>query len=338
MSIAKPSATLTLDGETLSAAEAGLVRVRVDMGFNTHDRVQLMLWPQSRLAGASPGSELGIQLSLEADGGGLLAAVPGLGGGASNDLWTGIVHSVHQSAEYTSLEGFANSTQLSDQYRSQSWEDMSIADIVADLAGDLSSEVEADLQLSFYSIDNGRSVWSYLFDLAQLAGADITNASDGGIRFASSSKQSSATELRYGAELLQWRLTQNTPLAVIGAAEHGAASSSGSDKWHWLAHDPVGAGGESVRVPAAFHSRDSASAFSDAAAQRASRAQTRAEVWLGGRPEIRPGHWVELKDLPQGDSGPLRVREVTHQLDGYAGYITALRLEGAGGGAGGLGF
>ena len=335
MSLAKPSATITLDGDSFTAAEAGLVSARVDLGFNSHDRVQLNLWPQSRLASASPGAELSLKLSLEADSGGLLAAVPGLGGSSGGDsLWTGTVQSIHSGADFVTLMGLSSTASLSDMRRSQSWADMSVGDIVSDMAGDLSSEVEADLTLSSYCIDNTRTIWSYLYELAQLAGAELSCAGDGGVRFILASKESGTTELRYGADLIDWRLSRNLALAPVGAAEHGAASSAGSDKWHWLAHDPVGAGGEPARVPAAFHSRDAASAFTDAANARAQRAQLRGDIWLGGRPELRPGSWVELKDLPQGDSGPLRVHAVTHQLDGDNGFITALRVEGSGGGGG----
>lgn len=338
MSIARPSASVTLNGDTYSAAEAGLMRARVDLGLNAHDRVQLMFWPQSALAGAAPGDELSLGLSLEAKTGGLLAAVPStLGGvGASDVLWTGSVQSTRSGSDFFSVIGLASTSVLSDSRRSQTWEDMSVGDIVNDLAGDLSTEVEADLKLASFSIDNTRSVWSYLYELAQLAGAELSCAADGGVRFILSSKESGSIELRYGADLIDWRLSRNVTYAPVGAAEHGAASSAGGDKWHWLAHDPVGVAGDPVRVPAAFRTRDAATAYTEAAAARATRAQLSGAVWLGGRPELRPGSWVELKGLPEGDSGPLRVKAVTHQLDGQNGFITALQVEGAGG-SGGLG-
>lgn len=339
MSIAKPNASITLNGDIYSAAEAGLVRARVDLGFNTHDRVHLVFWPQSALAGAAPGDELSLSLSLETGDGGLLTAVPGgLGGGGGSDtLWTGTVQSTQSGANFFSLDGLASTSALSDSRRSQTWEDMSVGDIVSDLAGELSTEVEADLKLASFSIDNTRSVWSCLYELAQLAGAELSCAADGGVRFILSSKETGSTELRYGVDLIEWKLSRNATFTAVGAAEHGAASSAGGDKWHWLAHDPVGAGGDPARVPAAFRTRDAATAYSDAASARATRAQVSGDVWLGGRPELRPGSWVELKDLPQGDSGPLRVKAVTHQLDGVHGLITALHVEGGGGGGGGLG-
>lgn len=339
MSIAKPSASMTLNGDTYSAAEAGLVSARVDLGLNSHDRAHLVFWPESAFAGAVPGDELSLNLSLEAGAGGLLAALPGgLGGGGSDALWTGSVQRTHSRAHVFSLEGLAKTAALSDSRRSQTWEDMSVADIVSDLAGDLSTEVEADLQLASFSVDNTRTVWSCLYELAQLAGAELSCAADGGVRFILASKESGTVELRYGAELIDWRLSHNVTHSAVIGAEHGAASAAGGDKWHWLTHDPVGEGGDPAKVPAAFRTRDAASAFSDAANARAVRAELSGDVWLGGRPELRPGAWVELTGLPQGDSGPLRVKAVTHQLDGENGFITALRVEGGGGSSGGISF
>jgi len=334
MSIMKPNASITLDGNALSAAEAGLLNARVDLGFNTHDCAELLFWPHSRLANASPGSELSVSLNALTDGSDLTSAV-GLGGAAAdNVVWTGTVQSIERCPNSLCLNGLASTVALSDSRRSATWQDQSVADIVSDLAGELSSEVEAELTLPNYSVDNHRSVWSYLYELAQLAGAELSCAAGGGVRFILASKESDATDLYFGADLISWRLYQNTVLSPIGAAEHGAASSAGSDKWHWLAHDPVGATGNATHVPAAFRTRDAANAYTDAATARAKRVQLNGEVWLGGRPELRPGSWIALKNLPEGDSGLLRVKAVTHQLNSEVGFITALRVEGGGGGGG----
>lgn len=335
MSLAKPGASISLNGDTYTAAEAGLMRARVDLGLNSHDRAHLVFWPRSVIAAAAPGDDLSFGLSLAADGGGALGALGGLAGGSGGDvLWTGSVQTTRSGAGFFAVEGLAGTSVLSDRRRSQTWEDMSVGDIVSDLAGELGSEVEADLKLASFSIDNTRTVWSCLYELAQLAGAELSCAADGGVRFILSSKETGSTELRYGADLIDWRLARHFAKTAVGAAEHGAASSAGGDKWHWLAHDPVGADGEPARVPAAFRTRDAATAYSDAASARAERARLSGEVWLGGRPDLRPGCWVELKDLPGGDSGPLRVKSVTHQLDGEQGFITALRVEGGAGGGG----
>ena len=162
MSRARPNATITLDGQKLTSAEAGLVSLRLDLGFNTHDKLQMTLWPDSKLASASPGSELIVELSNELASDDLLSSVSGLlGGGNDNALWTGTVDTVQSSAGQLHLSGLASSAQLSKSWLSATWADQSIADIVKDMAGDLDVEIEADLHLSNYSIDNSRSIWSY---------------------------------------------------------------------------------------------------------------------------------------------------------------------------------
>ena len=340
MSLSRPTATITLDGQTLTSAEAGLISLRLDLGFNSHDRVQLGLWQQSKLASAEPGSELSVALSSEVAGGcGLLDSLPGLpGGGGGDTLFTGTVQSVKSSAGELFITGAASSAQLSNTRRSATWSDQSVADIVEDLGGDLDNEIEADLDLQNYSVDNTRSVWSYLYELAQLAGAELSCSAKGGIRFIIASKETAIIDLRYGADLIDWQLSRNQVMTPVGAAEHAAASSAGNDKWHWLAHDPVGSGGEAALLPAAFRTRTAAEAYTSAASARSQRATLRGDVWIVGRSDLRPGSMVELKDIPNGGSGPLRVRAVTHQLDGVNGFITALSVEAAaaGGGLGGL--
>jgi len=338
MSLSRPTATITLDGQELSSAEAGLAAVRLDLGFNAHDRALLTLWPRSKLASAEPGSELVIGLSTEGNGDGLLAAAASLlgGGGGGNTVWTGTVQSVQSSSGWLRLTGLASTAQLSNTRRSATWSEQTVADIVRDLAGDLDSEIEADLELPNYSVDNSRTVWAYLDELAQLAGAQLSCAPEGGVRFILAAKEGAPIELRYGAELIDWRLSRNQTFAAVGAAEHAAASSAGNDKWHWLAHDPVGANADAALIPASFRTRTAAEKFTEAANARAQRAAVRGEVWTSGNPQLRPGMLVQLKDLPEGDSGTLRIRAVTHQLDGDNGFITALAVEGSAGG-GGLG-
>lgn len=339
MSLPRPTSTITLNGRRLTSAEAGLKGLRLDLGLNSHDTARLVLWPRSKLAGAEPGDALQVGLSTGPDGGGLPGAAAGLPGtgGEGDAVWTGTVQSVQTGAGQLAIGGLASTAPLSRERRSATWADQSVADIVRDLAGGLDSEIEADLDLPNYSIDNRRPVWAHLRELARLTGAELSCAGGGGVRFILAAKETAPIELRYGADLIDWQLSRGEAPPAAGAAEHAAASSAGSDKWHWLAHDPVGGAGDAATIPAAFRTRAAAEQFTEAAGARAQRAALRGAVWLGGRPELRPGALVELKELPEGDSGPLRVRSVTHQLDGETGFVTALAVEaGGGGGLGGL--
>lgn len=329
MSLSRPVATITLNGQRFSSAEAGLNSLRLDLGFNTHDRVLLSLWPDSELASAEPDTELQIGLSTTADSTALPSSIPG----STNDsdtVWSGRVEAVQRCAGAVQISGLASTAILSRVRRSATWSEQTVADIVRDLVGDLDSEIEADLDLPNYSIDNRRSIWRHLHELARLSGAELSCAADGGVRFILASRENATQELFYGIDLIDWQLTRRQSPVPAGAVEHAAASSAGSDKWHWLAHDPAAGNDQTVSTPAAFRTRAAADQYSQAVEQRAARAALRGSVWLGGRPDLRPGTLIELKQLPEGDSGPLRIRSVTHQLDGESGFITALAVEGSG--------
>lgn len=329
MSLSRPNAIIILDGERLTSAQAGLVSLRIDLGFNTHDKIQMSFWPDSKLAKATIGNDLAIELSTVVESDSLLSSVSDL---FANDndkaVWTGTVDEVQSSADLLSISGLAKSAQLSRMRMSATWADQSIANIIKDMAGELEAEVEADLTLANYSIDNSRSVWSYLYDLAQITGAELSSAGSGGLRFLLAAKNAGTVSLRYGADIIQWQLATKQTNSITSAAEHGSASSAGNDKWHWIAHDPVGAGADSTVLPAAFASKDAANLFTEAAKAKQERSAIKGQVWLGGRADLRPGSLIELSDLPQGDSPTLRVKAVSHQMDGENGFITALAVEG----------
>ena len=70
MSIGRPVASLALSGGAaappggaLGLAEAAVRRLRVDLSVDeAHDRVELVLWAGSKLAGAAPGDVLSVAL------------------------------------------------------------------------------------------------------------------------------------------------------------------------------------------------------------------------------------------------------------------------------------
>src|SRR5438105_4467477 len=80
MTLRRPEAALTVDGNRLTAAQAALVRLEVDLGVGRlHDRFRAVLGALSPLAGASAGQsavvELGYGDNLEAVLTGTLTAI-----------------------------------------------------------------------------------------------------------------------------------------------------------------------------------------------------------------------------------------------------------------------
>lgn len=319
MPLSRPYARITVDGSRLGADEAALLRLQVDLGSNgQHDHAEVRLWPRSRLADAMPGATLAIALGERDD---------------EQAVWSGEISARRQTPDGITLEGLALTVQLSRAARSQAYRDQTVADIVRDLAGEVSiDKAQGSLKLHAFYVDNRRPVWSHLRSLARLVGADLGSAADGGLRFLPAAGAVTPLRLRYGAELLDWQIRRQAAPSAAAVVAPGAASEQGDARWHWLAHDPVGAGAGRSRLPAALATRDGAQAVGEALAKRAQRAVFDGQVLLAGNPALRPGDAVQLSDLPGGDPGTLRVRAVRHSFDARSGFLTRLVVEGGEGG------
>jgi phage protein D len=323
MSLSRPNARITIDGSELGADEAALVRLRIDLACaGAHDHAELLLWPRSRFADAAPGAAMAIALGER---------------GSEAAVWTGELSARRQQPDTIVLEGLAATIALSRSTRSQSYRDQSVADIVRDLAGNVAvDKAEGELTLNAYHVDNRRPVWSHLRALARLVGADLGSAAGGGLRFVPAAGAVTPTPLRFGADLLDWQIAAVATPSAAAVAAQGAASEQGDARFHWLTHDPVGAGAGATPLAAALATRDGAQTVAKALEQRAQRAAFSGSVLIAGRPALRPGDAVELVDLPGGNPGVMRIRAVRHTLDARSGFLTRLQLEGGEAGPGGL--
>jgi hypothetical protein len=310
---------VTLDGTSLSSAEAALARATVSLSAaGSHDRVELWLWSSTKLSSASAGSTLSLALGED---------------GSESDVFSGEITEVRASADGLYLEALASTIKLSRARKSQTYLSQSVADIVRDLASDVGiDEVQGDTQLDAYTVDDRRNVWMHLLDLARLVGADVGASAAGELRFVPPRTGSADAKLRYGADLLWWSVGGAPQPDAPDVAAHGAGSESGADKWHWIKREPsfVNGSGSPVLVVPALRTRDGAETMAQALSDRAARAATQGSVAVRGNPDLRPGDLVELSDLPSGDPGTLRVLDVVHVLDGRRGFATSLRVEGAG--------
>jgi hypothetical protein len=299
-----------------------------------HDAVELFCWPSSKLGAASIGS----------------AAVVALGSsGSEADVWTGEITGVRLTPDGISLEGLAGTVALSRTFVSQSFVSVSVADVVQQLASAAGvdvDEVSGDTSLSSYAVDNRRSAWAHINDLAALVGADVTVSESGALNFISPAAGGSAgalggavsgasallgggSGLRYGANLLEWRARTRALPGTLGVAAYGSGSESGSEKWHWLRGTVDAVGDGPVRLSPAAHTRDAATAASDAIATRAKRAARRTDVLVVGDASIRPGQTTTISDIPGDAGGDLRVVAVEHLLDGDLGFVSRLTVEAA---------
>ena len=317
MSLMRPRAKVTLDGQQLTAAEAAVLVVRVWLSvLGKHDAAELVLWPRSKFAGAKAGNTLAIALGDQ---------------DSEVDVWTGEVTAVDVGPDAVVIEGLAKTVELSRRRLSQTYLEQSIADIVRDLAGPVTvAEADSDLQLSAYCVDDRRPVWSYLGDLARIAGAELGASAAGGLRFVPVPTGAAEVQLRAGADVVSSRVGSRQRLTAASVAAHGAGSEAGAEQWHWLLRSPSPSEGDGpVDVVAALHTRDAANHMGKALGDRAARAATAGRVVLVGRADVRPGALVEITELATESPGVLHVLSVEHVLDSRAGLVTRLAVEGA---------
>jgi phage protein D len=318
VSLVRPNAVITLDGQRYSAAEAAVVRLRASLSVRgSHDCVAIRAWPSSKLAKAKVGSALSVALG---------------DAGAETDVWSGEVVGIETAPEALTINGLAATVALSRTRTSQTYADHSVADIVRDLAGSVDvDEIDADLNLPSYTVDDRRPVWGHLVDLAALADAELGANAAGALRFVPVRTGSADMNLRHGADVLAWNLSAGSSADAPSVASYGAASEAGAAQWHWMLSTPAPQGtGAFLRIVPAIRTRDAAQAAARALAARAARAQSRGRLALVGRAALRPGNLVAVADLPAGDPGTLRVIALDHVLHARAGFTTAAVVQGAG--------
>jgi hypothetical protein len=245
---------------------------------------------------------------------------------------TGKVAAVAKRASSLRIEALDATAPLSSTRISATFRDLSIADIVSNLAAEAGVDtdtLDGDLKLETYSVDTRRTLWRYLKDLALLSGADLAASPDGKLRFTIPAGGAAKRTMRFGADLLEWRTVDRDETPAPGFAAHGAASEGGSRSWHNLLPDPLGASPPWSRILGALRSREAADTAIKAAQIRAARSKTPAWSLTLGAPELRPGDVVEISGLDGGGISLPGVGDLGG-FGGASGFTTALELEGTG--------
>lgn len=315
----RPNAVTEIASRSLTAAEAGLERLTVTLGLGCHGQAEFAFWPGSAFADAAPGDTLTLALGPKDD---------------ETPVLTGTIAARRQETGLLVIEALDLSGALGLARTAASFEQTSIADVVRKLADEAGMAVDADgdEMLPIYYVLPERPVWDHLRDLAQLTGRDLGVDADGTLLFRQPDAGAAHT-LRYGAELIDWRITRGETPPPLARAAHGSASQSGN--WHWIDPDPLGETPPLSRIEGVLSDRDLATTATEAATARAARAALGGWLLVTGDAAIRPADSVSVTDVPGGDPDPLRVRAVRHRLDGATGFTTWLEVEG-GGSAGGL--
>jgi phage protein D len=332
MTIPRPTASLLLEGSgapgvgggPLDAAQAAVRRLVVDLSVDdAHDRVELVLWRDSRVASAEPGARLTV----------------GLGDGDDvEDVLTVEVAGADATGWGTVVTGYAPSRRLSSTFVGRSYVDQTVGDVVTDLleSGDVEQgTVDSSLKLPVLHVDPRRSVWATLHALSRRTGCQVTTDADGAVSFtplpgatAGGGLAAAATavagalgltgsgELREGAELLAFRSGPRGPSPAVRVQSPVAARGG------LLLASPDSGSGAPVDVDPAARTPEAAETATKAREAAARRRTRVASVVVSGRPGLRAGGTVKAR------GADYRILRARHVLDADAGYVCDLLLEG----------
>lgn len=322
----------------LDLPQAGVSWLRVDLSVDTaHDRIELGLYPASKLAGTPAGETITVALGEAGD---------------DSDVLTGRVAGLHADPAAPVLVAFAPSRALSWHRVGRAYLRQTVADVVGDLLGDAgvdAGDIDAPQSLAAYHVDARRPVWGHLHALARLVGAQVTSRADGAVSFgpapgatpagglgavaaAAGAAAAGAVAgalglggggLRSGANVLalQGGALRAEPVPVVPVSRLGAASGLGADRWYHLVAAPD-SGSDVAEVDPAVRDADLAEVATVARADAARRGQRRARLVVLGDPTLRAGAEVTVDDTPW------RALRVRHLLSRDAGYRCELDLEG----------
>ena len=319
MSLRRPTVTVTVDGHTLDAAQAAIAELLVELGIGAAlDRVTATLSAHSPLIDSASGAALTVAMGYGDD---------------VDDVFTGVVTDTRRTPWGVVLDALTDACVLTTVRIGRAYLDQTAADVATDLiasGGARVGRIDAAVDLPVYHVDERRSAWRNLCDLARLTGSTLRSAADGSIDLTPPRTGVPDHRLRCGAELLGWGTGEAGSLPDAPAvAPSGAGSEAGATRWQLLLAEPDGGPpSRPTLVPSAIRTRDAARAVEDALAAARTRCARRGTLVAVGLPAVRGGDLVDVTDLPHGADAAWRVLDARHVLD-RGGLRSRLLLEAA---------
>jgi hypothetical protein len=319
MSLLRPACTITVEGNAYTSAEAALraLEVELDLG-DGHDLMVLHCSHLSPLRDAQPDTACTLSLGYN---------------DIEEEVFTGLIDRVEHDLTGVSIEVLAATLPLSFRYGAQTYQDQTVADIIADLAGQAgvtTGTLDADTKVTIWQVNEQRSAWWHINRLARLGDHELFCDPQGALNIRPAGSGGLSHTLRFGAEILAMKAADRRDGGGRWLyAPAGAGSELGSDKWHIILREAVS---ESPQGPTcidgALRDRDTAETVTTGAEARRTRSLFNGSVLIMGNSAIRPGDTVDLTDLPHLDSVTGRVLCVYHRFDGQHGFTSQLSLGG----------
>jgi phage protein D len=333
-SVRVPGLEVSFGGASADDWAAALVSVTVEAGVAPAvDAADIVL-----AAGA------GVEVALGDAG----SVALGFGDSGPDAVFAGAVGAVHRSLSgETRIAAVDGGAALAALRMNRSYEKRTAGDIVRDLAGEAGADagsIEDGPKLPFYVVDDGRSGWMHIADLAAKSGFLARFAPGGSLEFGPASEGAPAQTFAFAQDVLALDAAECPPAAgAITVVGEGAAGTQGDAAWSRLVKDPSGVtgtagSGDPARLlrDRSLRTLDAASGAAEAAAARAAAGATTARLLVPGAPKATVGASVAVQGTPDGAlDGTYVVRGVRHRYTKREGFASLLLLSRSGGAGGG---
>jgi phage protein D len=264
-------------------------------------------------------------------------------------VFTGQIESLrHQIAGGVRLTATNGGATLAKLRVNQSYEQQTAGDIVKDLVGRTDVEtdtIEDGLSLPFYVVDDRRSVYQQIADLAQKSGYLAYFTAEGKLKFSPAATGDPVQTFTYGVDILQLQVTAAAPVvAGVTAIGEGAAGSEGQAAWSWLVKDPAAIRASAGTDPptrlisdAALRSQAATQTAATSRSQAASQQALTGRLWVPGAPAVGVGSPIAITNAPQDSlNGTFLVRGLSHRYSKAGGFTTLIEFTSVSAGESGL--
>ncbi|HTY90426.1 MAG TPA: hypothetical protein VMC84_04550 [Methanocella sp.] len=245
-------------------------------------------------------------------------------------VFTGTVDAVEPGISSVTVSGFSLAAPLTRMRIHQVYEQQTAGNIVKDLASRLSLSIKTvDDGISFpmYVVDESRTVYSHMRELAVLCGFDLFLTPDGEVMFKNYQAKKPVT-FTYGEDIIEAQVKVLTPQATsVKVFEESPSSTKGSDTAPWLSKKVMGGvagSGDEVFIVANPAIRDKDTADSVAAAVLDALMVTLVgTVKTIGEPEVLLSDTIEIKGMPDARmNDKFEVTRVSHAFNMDEGFTT----------------
>lgn len=250
--------------------------------------------------------------------------------GSTAKVFTGTVDSVEPRAGGAVVTGYSVASALTRLKVHQVYEKQTAGAIAKDLAqqaGVKAKDPSDGISFPMYVVDDSKSAYEHMRELAMLCGFDLYMLPDGQVSFKKYAPKK-ARPFKYGRDVLHSVVQElSTQVTSVKVFEESPSSFKGADTAHWLSKKVMGGtsgGGDQayiIRHPAI---RDKDTADKVAAAKLESLlVSLKGSIKTLGNPKVGLGDTIELKEMPdERMNGEFEVIKASHAFNVEQGYIS----------------